>query len=114
MRQQVYVGPVVVCASSQAIDAWRVLEHLREALCPAMEDQPSTSNAHFWIPNQDRQAPRQFSIEAGEVHNSELDSITIIRDVAWMQYKFSKELDLLRDIYENVRVEWRILVWSVH
>lgn len=64
----------------------------------------------WFVGNQDkrRNPPRIFWHNTDSIRELDLDFPDTEAEIAWFETAYKRELDLLRPIYEEVKVEWRI------
>lgn len=109
MSVEFYVGPVVICKDTPeiSIDKWEVSKELRGAMATVRGEIFLESEEYitYWVPNIDRNQPRDFDLEDHEIF-IEPD---IVGEIEWFDSEFKQEIDILKSFYSEVRTTWAII-----
>jgi hypothetical protein len=71
---------------------------------------PDWDTKELWfLPNQRRNAPREFILTSDELATVDIGVSDVEAEKAWFEEAFRKELDVLRSMFVEVTIDWRIL-----
>lgn len=107
----VYFGPYMSCVGkTDTKTIWDYTEKIDEALYSPNLSRLEVEN-HIYLPNKNRNQPREFSVDCDRSQDSYLEEIKILdieKEKQWFIDAFKSEYEKAMEIYgkENVQVSW--------